>query len=58
MWTTTNLVCMEVLMYIKRIWQSNYTLHLIHMIIISMVVKSMRNLIHLQNEKIGIFFTN
>ena len=46
------------LMYIKLTWPLSYILLRLHMIILSMRVKSMRNWIHLQVGMIGTSFTN
>ena len=44
--------------YLRHIWQSSYTSQRIHIIMMSMVVKLIVNLKHLQKEMIDTFFTN
>ena len=48
-------ICMEGLKYLRPIWQSSYTSQRIHIIMMSMVVKLIVNLKHLQKETIDIF---
>ena len=50
--------CTEGLKYLRPIWQSSYTSQRIHIIMMSMVVKLIVNLKHLQKETIDTFFTS